>query len=52
MFALCFCALLCVLSSFAISLIGIKRAGCFILLVFLVACGCYCSVVITQSTVG
>ena len=34
------CTLLCVLSSFAIILMG-KRGGCFTLFVFLVPCVCY-----------
>ena len=35
------CELVCVHSSFAIILIGEKRAGCFALFVFLVAGGCF-----------
>ena len=34
------CTLLCVLSSFAIILMGEERAGCFVLCVFLVSIGC------------
>ena len=38
------CAVICVLSSFAIILMGLERADCFTLFVFLVYCDCKCSV--------
>ena len=41
------CALLCVLTSFAI-----ERAGCFTLFVFLMSCDCYCSVALPHGAVG
>ena len=51
-FAHVFCyAVLCVLSSFAIILMG-KRAGCFILFVLLMFCGCYCSIALLHGAMG
>ena len=47
-----FCyALLCVLSSFTIILMG-KRELVALLFVFIVSSGCYCSVAISHSAVG
>ena len=52
MFVHMFCvAVLCVLSSFAIILMG-KRAGCFTLFVLLMSCGCYCSIALPHSAMG
>ena len=45
------CALLCVLSSFAIILIGI-RVLVFFYFVFLVFCDCYCSVALPLGAMG
>ena len=50
-----FCALPCVLSSFAIISLQGERANCFslfVFLVFLVFCGCYCSVALPHGPVG
>ena len=46
-----FCVLLCVLSSFAIILMG-KTEACFALFVFLASCGCYCSAALPHGAVG
>ena len=50
-----FCyAVLNFLSSFAVTmyLIGEVRAGCFTLIVFLLLCGCLCSVSLPHGAVG
>ena len=52
MFSPWFCyAVLSVLSSFAIILMGKKRAGCFALIVFLMSCDCKCSVSLPHNVV-
>ena len=42
----------CVLSSFAIILNGEERAGCYVLIVFLVSFDRYCSVALPYGVVG
>ena len=48
---LCWYALLCVLSSFAIILTR-RNAGCFALIVFLLSCCCLCSVALPNCTMS
>ena len=49
--SMCYCALLCVISRFAIVLIGEERGCCFTLLVCLVSYNCYCSVALPDGAV-
>ena len=46
------CALIRVLSSFAIILMGEERAGCYTLFVFLMSCVCHCAVDLPHGAVG
>ena len=46
------CALLCVLSSFAIHLEEEERTGCFTFIVLRMSCYCKCSVTLPHGAVG
>ena len=52
MFGPCFVVWCFVSFLFCVRLGGEERAGCFALVVFLVSCGCWCSVALTHSAVS
>ena len=44
--------MLCILSSFALILMGRDRVGCFAMIVFIMSCDCYCSAALPRGTLG